>query len=86
MTWKTVVAIYLLFWVISAFVTLPFEAKAARDEKGELVEGQEIGAPASWHPLRVIGRTTILSAILFALFYANYREGWITLEMLGVRR
>jgi predicted secreted protein len=86
MSWKTVVAIYLLFWVMSAFVVLPFEARAASDQKAELVVGQDKGAPASWRPGRVIGRTTILSAILFGLFYANYLEGWITLEMLGVTR
>jgi predicted secreted protein len=86
MNWKTVLAIYLLFWIMSAFLILPFEARAARDQQAELVAGQEKGAPASWRPARVIGRTTILSAILFGLFYANYIEGWITLEMLGITR
>lgn len=86
MNWKTVVAVYLLFWIMSAFLVLPFEAKAARGQKVEPVAGQEAGAPSVWSPMRVIGRTTVLSAILFGIFYANYLNGWVTVEMLGIER
>jgi predicted secreted protein len=85
MSWKTVVAIYLLFWVMSAFLVLPFEAKAARNETADHVAGQEVGAPAVWHPKRAVGRTTILSAALFGIFYANYLNGWVTVDMLQLR-
>ena len=27
-------------------------------------------------------RATILSAVLFGLYYANYVEGWVTVDML----
>jgi predicted secreted protein len=86
MSWKTVVAIYLLFWIMSAFLVLPFEAKAARNQTAQPVAGQEAGAPSVWSPTRVVIRTTLLSAALFGLFYANYVKGWVTLEMLGVTR
>jgi predicted secreted protein len=85
MSWKTVVAIYLLFWVMSAFLVLPFEAKAVRNERADLVSGQEKGAPPVWRPGRVALWTTIVSAVLFGLFYANYLNGWLTVEMLDFR-
>lgn len=86
MSWKTVVAIYLLFWVMSAFLVLPFEARNGVAAASDLIAGQERGAPAGFRPRRAIFRTTVLSAVLFGLFYANYVNGWITLDMLGVTR
>jgi predicted secreted protein len=86
MSWKTVVAIYLLFWVMSAFLVLPFEARAKGDGEGVPIPGQDRGAPAAFRPSRVMTRTTILSSLLFGLFYANYLNGWVTLDMLGVTR
>lgn len=84
MSWKTVVAIYLLFWVMSAFLVLPFEARAARGTNAETIKGQEPGAPATFKPGRIILRTTLLSAVLFGFFYLNYQQGWITVQMLDV--
>ena len=86
MSWKTVVAIYLLFWVMSAFLVLPFEAKAARAQRAEMVAGQEAGAPAIWRPARVTLWTTLVSAVLFGLFYANYLNGWLTVDMINIAR
>ncbi len=86
MSWKTVLAIYLLFWVMSAFLVLPFEAKAARAQRVDLVAGQEAGAPPVWRPARVLLWTTLVSAILFGLFYSNYLNGWITVDMLDITR
>jgi hypothetical protein len=38
-----------------------------------------------WEFRRVLfrSRATILSAILFGLYYANYVEGWITAEQVA---
>lgn len=86
MSWKTVVAIYLLFWVMSAFLVLPFEARALRSTRAEPVVGQEQGAPSLFRPGRIILWTTLLSSVLFGFFYANYFAGWITVDMLDVVR
>jgi predicted secreted protein len=86
MSWKTVLAIYLLFWVMSAFLVLPFEARAVRNARADPVAGQEPGAPAVFRPRRIILWTTILSTLLFGFFYANYFKGWITVDMLDVIR
>jgi predicted secreted protein len=75
-------AIYVLFWVISAFIMLPFGIRTP-DETGErLVKGQADSAPSNFRPGVVALRATILSALLFGLYYANYVQGWVTLDML----
>jgi len=76
----SIVAIYLLFWVITAFMVMPFGLRTP-DETGEdMVPGQATSAPSNFRPLKVAIRTTIVSSVLFALFYANYRMGWVSIE------
>lgn len=82
MKWTSILAIYLLFWVMSAFVVLPFGVKT-HDEAGiAKIPGQADSAPANFRPGRVILYTTIVSAAAFAIFYLNYQLGWITTDML----
>ena len=82
MNWYAIFAIYVLFWVISAFIVLPFGIRTP-DETGEaMVKGQADSAPSNFRPGRVVARATILSAALFGLYYANYVQGWVTVDML----
>lgn len=82
MSWQAALAIYLLFWVMTAFVILPFEART-HDEAGiAKVPGQADSAPADFRPGRAALRTTILATLLFGLYYTNYVEGWVTTDML----
>ncbi len=84
MNWTSMIAIYLLFWVMSAFFVLPFGVRT-HDEAGlEKIPGQADSAPANFQPKRIALRATILSAILFGLYYANYVEGWITASDLNL--
>ena len=71
-------AIYLLFWVMSAFLVMPFGVKNAHEAGEPLVPGQSDGAPANFNPKRILIRTTILSVILFGIYYVNYVNGWIS--------
>ncbi len=77
MSWVAIVAIYALFWVLSAFVILPIGIRSHEELGMEKVPGQADGAPGNFQPLTIILRTTILSLTLFSLFYANYHYGWI---------
>jgi predicted secreted protein len=77
MNWVPIVAIYALFWVLSAFVILPLGIRSHEELGIEKIPGQADGAPGNFRPKIVILRTTLLSAILFGLFYANYIYGWI---------
>lgn len=81
MAWTSVLAIYLLFWVLSAFLVMPFGIRT-HDEMGEAkIPGQAESAPANFRPWLIVIRATVLAAILFALFYANYVNGWLTAAM-----
>ncbi|WP_293883442.1 DUF1467 family protein [Sphingomonas sp.] len=82
MNWKSALAIYVLFWVMSAFVILPFGVKTP-DELGiEKTPGQVESAPANFRPKRVLVGMTILATFLFGLFYANYTYGWLGIDQL----
>ena len=79
-----IVAIYFLFWVMSAFIVLPIGIRTP-DETGEaLIPGQAESAPSNYRPLRVVLAATALSSVLFGLFYANYVNGWVSAEDLNI--
>ena len=77
MRWTSILAIYLLFWAISVFLVLPFGVRTHEEAGMERVPGQADSAPQSFSFGRFALRTTILSAVLFALYYMNYVNGWI---------
>lgn len=82
----SIIAIYVLFWVMSAFLVLPFGVRTADEAGVEKVPGQADSAPADFQPGRVAIRATILSIVLFGLFYLNYLNGWVSTSMLDVTR
>ncbi|ALE16536.1 hypothetical protein AMC99_01242 [Altererythrobacter epoxidivorans] len=80
MKWTSILAIYALFWVMSAFVLLPFGVKT-HDELGvEKVPGQADSAPANFRPGRLVLRAFVLAAVLTALYVLNFIYGWIGVE------
>jgi predicted secreted protein len=81
MAWTSALAVYLLFWVMCAFIVLPMGVRTADEAGTEKIPGQADSAPHEFRPLRIIGRTTALSAIAFGLFYLNYVYGWIGPEI-----
>lgn len=84
MKWTSVLAIYGLFWVMSAFVLLPFGVKT-HDEAGiPKIPGQADSAPADFRPGRLALRATLLAAVLCGLYVANYIYGWIGVEDLNI--
>ncbi len=80
MKWTSALAIFLLFWVMSAFLVMPFGIKTADEAGVARVPGQADSAPASFSGRRIVLRTTILAILLFGLYYANYINGWISVE------
>jgi predicted secreted protein len=48
----------------------------------ELVPGQAPSAPVNFDPKKIAIRVTIVATLLFAIFYLNYVNGWVTTEML----
>lgn len=76
----SVIAIYVLFWVMAAFIVLPIGIRNHHESGEKMVRGQADGAPVNFRPLRVLLLTTLLATAAFALFYVNYAYGWITLD------
>lgn len=80
----SIIAIYALFWVMSAFLLLPFGVRT-HDEAGlEKIPGQADSAPANFRPGRLVLRATVLAGVLSSLYIANYTQGWITAEDVDI--
>ena len=79
-------AVYLLFWTMSLFLVLPFGVRTAEEEGAERAPGHAESAPHRFSLARAAVRATILSILLFGLYYANYVNGWVTADMLDWSR
>lgn len=76
----SIVAIYLLFWMLTLFAVLPFGVRTTREEGREPVPGEADSAPANPMLARKMLWTTVIATALFVLFYANYLNGWVVLD------
>lgn len=86
MSWTSALAIYILFWVMCAFLVMPFGVRTADELGVEKVPGQADSAPANFKPGKVALITTVFATVVFGLYYANYVNGWITAETLDLTR
>lgn len=78
MQWTSILAIYALFWVVSAFVLLPFGVRT-HEEIGEAkTPGQADSAPANFRPGRLAIRATGIAVVLTTIYVLNYAYGWVT--------
>ncbi len=73
----SIIAIYVLFWVLSAFLVMPFGIRT-HDELGvDKIPGQADSAPANFNAKLIAKRATVLALLLFGLYYVNYLNQWI---------
>lgn len=84
MQWTSIVAIYFLFFVFSAFVLLPFGVRTHDEEGVAKIPGQADSAPVEFRGWRLLGRAAILAAVVTAAYVLNYINGWITIDDLAV--
>lgn len=82
----SILAIYALFWVMSAFIMLPIGVRTPHETGEKMVPGQADSAPSNFRPLRIVIGATLLSLVLFGLYYLNYINGWIMPEDLDFTR
>ncbi len=82
----SIVAIYFLFWVMSAMLVLPFGVRTHQEEGVAMIPGQATSAPVRFEPRKVALRATVLSVVLFGLYYLNYVQGWLTREDIDISR
>jgi predicted secreted protein len=81
MSWTTALAIYFVAWWIVLFVVLPFGVHS-QQETGEVVPGTDPGAPVMPRLLRVVGWTTVITAVLCGLFFWLFLTRRLTLDDL----
>ena len=86
MKWTSILAIYFLFWVMSAFLLLPFGVRTHEELGAAKTPGQADSAPANFRPGRLAIRATVIAALLTALYVLNYIEGWVGVQDLDVTR
>lgn len=85
MRWTSMLAIYILFWWGCLFLVLPFRLRSS-PEPEEHVPGQAESATPRFSVRRTVLWTTIVSVVVFVLFYINYVMGWLTADMLDLTR
>ncbi|MEO7365021.1 MAG: DUF1467 family protein [Sphingomicrobium sp.] len=78
MTIGSIVAIYFLFFVATAFATLSIGVRTDEEAGTAKVPGQADSAPHHFSLPRHLLRAALIALPLFALYYANWTFGWIT--------
>lgn len=76
--WYSLLAIYLLFWVFTLFLVLPYGVKTAREAGADEVPGQAGSAPHGFSLPKKLAATTLVSGAFFGLFLLNWQMGWVS--------
>jgi predicted secreted protein len=82
----SIVAIYFLFFAASTFLLLPFGVRTDEEAGTPKVPGQADSAPHQYNLKRHLLKAALLGALLFAIYYANWANGWITPDDLDLYR
>ena len=79
MSWTFAIAIYFVIWWTVLFAILPIGVRT-QGEDGVVVPGTPASAPTRPRFLRIVLLTTLVSAAVFAVFWAVIRFGVIDIE------
>lgn len=82
MKFGSILAIYFLFFVSSAFLLLPFGVKTSEELGETTIPGQAESAPHRFDLKRHMAIAALIGAVLTAIYYANWSYGWITADDL----
>jgi predicted secreted protein len=88
MGWVSLAAVFFIVWWVVLFATLPFSLRT-QDEDGEVTLGTPSSAPKGPHVLRAMVRTTVVTAIILAVYLVATRYfgiGWDDLPRIGPSR
>jgi len=78
----SIVAIYFLFYSFTAFALLPFGIRTSEELGEEKVPGQADSAPHHFDLKRHLVKSAVIGFFLFALYYANWTYGWVSIDAL----
>jgi predicted secreted protein len=89
MSLATAIAIYFIIWWTVLFAVLPWGVRS-QEESGAVTRGTDPGAPAIPHLGRKLIATSIVAALVFALWYVVYAYRLIAIDdlaaLLGMSR
>jgi predicted secreted protein len=88
MGWVSLAAVFFVVWWVVLFATLPFSLRT-QDEDGEVTLGTTASAPRGPHMLRAVIRTTLVTAIVLAVYLVLTRYfglGFDDLPRIGPAR
>jgi predicted secreted protein len=77
MNWISSLAIYFIMWWLVFFAVLPLGIRSAHEAGESIGAGHEPGAPVQPMLLRKAAMTTVIAALIFALFYVAKTRGWL---------
>ena len=80
----SIAAIYFLFFAASVFFLLPFGVKTDDEAGTPKIPGQADSAPHRFDLKRHLLKAALLSAVLFAAYYANWAYGWVEMGDLDL--
>lgn len=76
------VAIYFLVWFLALFAVLPWRVRTSHEAGEERGPGHADSAPHDPRLMWKLKWTTIIATAIFAVFWANYEAGWLTMADL----
>jgi predicted secreted protein len=79
MSWVSFTALFFVTWWIVLFAVLPFSVRTQDDDQ-DVTLGTVSSAPRGPHMLRAVLRTTIVTAIIMAIFYGVTRGLGLTID------
>ncbi len=82
MAWYSALALYLLFWIFTFFLVLPYGVRTSEEEGEAMIPGQAPSAPHRVSIPRKMLWTTLISAAVFGLFMLNWQMGWLTRDSI----
>ena len=78
----SILAIYFLFWVASAFLLLPFGVRTDEEVGANRIPGQADSAPHRFDIASHAFKATLVATVLFLIYYANWYFGWVGVDAL----
>lgn len=66
------IAVYFIVWWVVLFAVLPFGVRT-QGEAGAVVPGTPESAPENFKLIKVLGLTTVIAGVVFALLWAAVR-------------
>ena len=89
MSIATAIAIYFIIWWTVLFAVLPWGIRS-QEESGAVIKGTDPGAPAIPRLGRKLIWTSIVAALIFAIWYVVYAYRLVAIEdlagLLGMSR